>query len=244
MLAFEAIASGSGGNLYRVTSEGHAPLLIEAGVPYKRLQRALRFQVTSLAGVLVSHEHGDHARAVPDVLKAGVRVFASPETGDALGVSSHHNFVRIHDGEQFQVRDWVVRPFALVHDVPCLGFLIADKRGEKLLYVSDTAYCPVNAAGVSVFALEANYSRGILDRLVEQGTLDHHHAARVIRNHLSLEHAAQLLAASDLTKCREVHLLHLSGSNASAPDFKAQIERLTGLPTYIAPEGTAHGNSA
>lgn len=238
MLAFEAIASGSGGNLYRVTSEGHAPLLIEAGVPYKRLQRALRFQVTSLAGVLVSHEHGDHARAVPDVLKAGVRVFASPETGDALGVSSHHNFVRIHDGERFQVRDWTVRPFALVHDVPCLGFLVADARGEKLLYVSDTAYCPVRASGVSIFAIEANYSRGILDRLVEQGTLDHHHAARVIRNHLSLEHAAQLLAASDLTRCREVHLLHLSGGNSDEAAFKAQIERIVGRPVIVAGEGT------
>lgn len=237
MLKFESFASGSAGNLYRVTADGHAPLLIEAGVAYKALRRALAFQVTSLAGCLVSHTHGDHSRSVPELLAAGVSVYASPEAGEALGVDRHHNFHPVLDGEQFDVGGWTVLPFDLVHDVPCQGFLIQSKGGEKLLYITDTAYCPWTFSGVSVAAIEANYSRGILDRLVEQGTLDRHHAARVIRNHMSIEHAAQLLQGLAMPSLREVHLLHLSGGNSDEADFQRQIERIVGVPVYVAGEG-------
>lgn len=237
MLKFESFASGSGGNLYRVAADGHAPLLIEAGVAYKALRRALNFQVTGLAGCLVSHAHGDHSRSVRELLAAGVTVYASPATGETLGVAGHHNFVAITGGQQFEVGGWTVLPFALVHDVPCLGFLVRSRAGERLLYVSDSAYCEYRFENVAIAAVEANYSRGILDRLVEQGTLDQHHAARVIRNHMSIEHAAQLLQTLAMPSLREVHLLHLSGGNSDEQDFKRQIERIVGVPVHVAGEG-------
>lgn len=244
MLRFESFASGSAGNLYRVAADGHAPLLIEAGVAYKALQRATGFQVTSLAGCLVSHAHGDHSRSVRELLAAGVTVYASPETGETLRITDHHNFAPVLDGKQVDVGGWTVLAFDLVHDVHCQGFLIQSKDGEKVLYVSDTAYCHYRFEGVSIAAIEANYSRGILDRLVEQGTLDQHHAARVIRNHMSLEHAAQLLQTLAMPSLREVHLLHLSGGNSDEADFQRQIERIVGVPVYLAPERSRDGVSA
>lgn len=239
MLAFEALASSSAGNLYHVTSKGHAPLLIEAGVAFKTLRRLLAFKVRELAGVLISHAHGDHSRSVKDLLAAGVNVYASPETGEALGITEHHNFAPLTAGQATQVGPWRVLPFELVHDVPCLGFLVADQAGERLAYISDTAYVPVRMERLAIVAIEANYSRGILDHLIEQGTVDQHHAARVIRNHLSVEHAAAFLAASDLTQAREVHLLHLSGGSSDARAFKEQIERIVGVPVHVAAERSA-----
>lgn len=237
MLRFESFASGSAGNLYRLTAEGHSPLLIEAGVAYKALRRAVGFQVTGLAGCLVSHCHGDHSRSVPELLAAGVTVYASAETGEALGVGGHHNFSAVTPGEQFQVDGWTVLPFDLVHDVPCLGFLVRASTGERALYISDTSYCEYRFRDIAIAAVEANYSRGILDHLVEQGTLDPHHAARVVRNHLSLEHAAQLLHGLAGPSLREVHLLHLSDGNSSAQDFQTQIERIVGVPVRVAGAG-------
>ena len=237
MMQFESFASGSAGNLYQVTAEGHRPLLIEAGVAYKVLQRSVGFKVTKLAGALISHVHGDHSRAVPELLKAGVKVYASMDTGEALGVADHHNFWPVRSGVPFGTGGWTVLPFDLVHDVPCLGFLVVSRQGEKLLYITDTAYCQWRFEGVHIAAIEANYSKGILDRLVDSGTLNQHHAARVIRNHMSIEHAAQLLQTLAVPPLREVHLLHLSGGNSDEAEFQRQIERLTGVPVYVSGEG-------
>lgn len=239
MLQFEPFASGSGGNLYRVTATGHAPLLIEAGVAYRVLQRRVGFIMSSFAGALVSHAHGDHSVAVPALLAQAVPVYASAATAEALGVAEHHNLHVLEAGAQVQVGEWSVLPFDLVHDVPCLGFLVASRAGagEKLLYISDTAYCEYRFENVAIAAVEANYSRGILDHLVERGSVTAYHAARVIRNHLSLEHAAQLLSGLTGPALREVHLLHLSGGNSSEDDFRRQIERIVGVPVHVAPEG-------
>ena len=56
-MRFKSIASSSGGNCYLVQSEGASDLLIEAGIPLKRIREALGFSVSALAGVLISHEH-------------------------------------------------------------------------------------------------------------------------------------------------------------------------------------------
>lgn len=237
MMQFESFASGSAGNLYQVTAEGHYPLLIEAGVAYKVLRQAVGFKVTQLAACLVSHAHGDHSRSVPNLLAAGVQCFMGEETAEALGVREHHNVHVLKPGVAVVTGSWTVLPFELVHDVPCLGFLIVSRAGEKCLYISDTAYCQWRFEGVHIAAIEANYSRGILDRLVDSGTLNQHHAARVIRNHMSIEHAAQLLQTLAVPPLREVHLLHLSGGNSDEAEFQRQIERLTGVPVYVSGEG-------
>lgn len=234
-MRFTAHASGSAGNLYEVTEDDHAPLLIEGGVPFKRLQQAVGFRTSQLAGVLVSHSHLDHCAAVPKLLAAGVDCYMSEATAAELGVSGH----RVHTLEpavQVQVGPWTVVPLELVHDVACLGFLIGSPSGERMLYVSDSSYCKYRFANLNLVAVEANYSRGILDRLVEQGTLDEQHAARVVRNHMSLEHAAELVHAAAGPALREVHLLHLSGGNSDEADFKAQIQRVAGVPVHVAPE--------
>lgn len=244
MLQFESFASGSAGNLYRVTAEGHFPLLIEAGVAYKALRRAVGFKVTQLAACLVSHAHGDHSRSVPNLLAAGVQCFMGAATAEALDVLGHHNVHVIQSGTAVVTGSWTVLPFDLVHDVPCLGFLVVSRAGEKLLYISDSAYCEYRFENVAIAAVEANYSRGILDRLVDNGTLNQHHAARVIRNHMSIEHAAQLLQGLAMPSLREVHLLHLSGGNSDEKDFQRQIERIVGVPVYLAPERSRDGVSA
>ena len=57
MIEFKSIASGSKGNAYIVKSGSVAPLLLEAGIPIKRLKENLNFGLTGLAGCLISHEH-------------------------------------------------------------------------------------------------------------------------------------------------------------------------------------------
>ena len=54
MIEIKALASSSAGNCYHVT-DGKTPFLIECGIPFTQIRRALNFTVTGLAGCLVSH---------------------------------------------------------------------------------------------------------------------------------------------------------------------------------------------
>jgi len=81
------LASGSAGNCYCV-SDGSTSLLLECGISVKQIRRGLGFGLTNVAACLVSHEHQDHAKAVADVLRAGVEVYTSPGTIKALGLET------------------------------------------------------------------------------------------------------------------------------------------------------------
>ncbi len=219
------LASGSTGNCYHLAGSG-SPLLIEAGIPLKKIREGLDFGLSQLAGCLVTHEHGDHAKAVKDLLKAGVDVYATEGTLKALGFESH----RLHSvtlREWFQVGEWRVMAFPTVHDAqePC-GFLVC-QGDERLLYLTDTAYSPFKFKGLTHLMVECNYDPEILKRNVEQGLVDKAVMRRVIRNHMSIGRAKDLLRANDLSKVREIVLIHLSNENSDAERFKREVQALT-----------------
>lgn len=233
---FRSHASSSAGNLYELR-DGDARLAIECGVRWRDMQRALNHRVTSLDGVLLSHHHQDHARAVVDVMRAGVDVYASAETFGHLGLGGHRAKV-LRPLEQVEIGRWRVLPFDLRHDAEgTLGFLVAGPDGDKLLYACDTAYCPYRFRGLTHVAIEANWSKEILDRNVEDSRVDRAQKLRVIRHHMSLSRVLGLLRANDLSRLRVVYLLHLSDDNSDAPAFKAAVAATCGKPVYVAGRG-------
>lgn len=237
MLDVQVIASGSGGNAYALHPQDGGPsLLLEAGVRYADLQVALQHRVSKLAACLVSHEHGDHSRSARNVMQAGVNVYASHGTLAALHLEGHRAVALKSLERSALPGGWTVVPFPAVHDAAePLGFLVG-YAGETVLYVTDSAFCAYRFAGVTVAMVEANYHLERLMTAVAAGNVPDQHAARVIRNHLSIERAIDLLKANDLSKCREVILLHLSAGNSDAEEFKDLVQRATGIPTRVAEE--------
>jgi phosphoribosyl 1,2-cyclic phosphodiesterase len=236
-MRIRVLASGSGGNAYVLEHDRHQ-LLLEAGIRYQDLQRGLAFRVSNLDGCLVSHEHGDHGQAAARVAAAGVNVYATRGTLDAIGLRGHRAraLAPLHS---IEVGPWRVMAFPAIHDAaePC-GFLIG--AGESLLlYVTDTAFCPYRFEGLTAVMVEANYSMEILQRNLEAGRLPATQMARVIRNHLSIERCVELLQANDLSRVAEIHLLHLSNGNSDAVEFKRRVERATGRPARVAEERMA-----
>ncbi len=233
MIEIKCLASGSSGNAYYVT-DGKTPLLLEAGIPWKLIQQGLNFQTSSLAGCLLSHEHGDHTKAVKDVIKAGIDVYASPGTIEALGITGHR--VRpVKAKQQFKVGTWIILPFDTEHDaVDPLGFLAANTEGDKLLYATDTYYCRYKFIGLTHIMIECNYSLDILRANVEGGAAPAELKNRILRSHFSLENVKGFLRANDLSKVQEIHLMHLSGDNSHSERFKQEIQALTGKPVYVA----------
>ncbi|SFR15374.1 MBL fold metallo-hydrolase [Desulfoscipio geothermicus] len=233
MIEITALASGSTGNCYRVT-DGKTPLLLEAGINYKQIQRGLNYQVTSLAGCLVSHGHADHAKAVKDMVKAGIDCYMSLGTIGALGISGHR-IKPVKAKEQFKLGTWTILPFDTVHDAAePLGFLLANRAGDKLLYLTDTAYCRYRFRRLTHLMLEANHSLDILRENVANGTVPVDLKNRIIRTHFGLDNVKEFLRANDLSRVQEIWLIHLSSENSHAQRFKTEIQQLTGKPTYIA----------
>lgn len=229
---FRAFASSSAGNLYLATEEGCRPLLIEAGVKMRDIRRVLPMSVTALEGCLVSHNHVDHSCAVPDLLGASVDVYASSGCWEALGLAGHRAH-EIDPMREFRAGRWRVMPFDLRHDAEgSLGFLIGAPGGDRLLFACDTAYVPYRFDGLTHIAIECNYSADLL--LSARGSTNEH-KARILRSHMSLERVLTLLDANDLSRVREIHLMHLSDGHSNAIEFKAAVEAATGKPVQVAP---------
>lgn len=227
------LASSSAGNATLVTADDGARLLLDAGVRFRDLQAALQHRVTSLDACLITHEHADHAKAARDLLRATVPIYATAGTLDALGLTGHrtHALTPLHPTP---VAGWTVVALPALHDAaePC-SFLIG-RPPHKILYMTDTGYTEYRFQGLTHILLEANYSDAILTLNAGAGSLPPAHAARVRRNHMSLERAIDLLRANDLTRVQDITLLHLSDTNSNAAEFQRAVERATGKPVTIA----------
>ncbi len=229
----QVLASGSRGNCYRI-SDGSTPLLLECGIPYKDVQRGLNFRVSEIAGCLISHEHQDHCKAVRNLTRAGVDCYMSKGTADVLGLSGHRVKI-IKALQQFSIGTWAILPFETVHDATePLGFLLASRNGEKLLFATDTAYIRYKFQGLTHIMIEANYQADILHENVNDGLVVPEVRKRIRQSHFDLNHLKEFFKANDLSQVREIWLLHLSGDNSDAGRFKREIQELTGKPVYIA----------
>lgn len=231
MITIQTLATGSTGNCYHIT-DGHSSLLLECGINFKAIQRALSFRTSNIAGVLVTHEHKDHSKAVKDVADRGLDVYMSAGTKDALGIT-HHRIRTLTNKQTAKVGNWTVLPFDVQHDAAePFGFLIANQDGEKLLFATDTYYIKYKFSGLTHLMIECNYSQKILQGNVESGRIPEFLMYRVMQSHFSLENLLVFLKANDLSKVQEIHLLHLSDSNSDEELFKQEVQKATGKLVY------------
>lgn len=214
MLTFNVYASSSAGNLYSL-SDGETDILIECGVTYKQMQQLLPKAPSEYAACVYSHSHGDHFRrdAYTELTRRGVEVVHGtyhPE-GDRYGT----------------IR---AKAFSVKHDVLNCGYLFQGACGESCIFIIDTFYSPgAPKASPTIVAIECNYARDLMrpgDSLND----------RLFGSHMELAQCIETLQAWDLSRTREVHLLHLSDSRSDEARFCREVQAATGVPTYIAPK--------
>lgn len=227
------LRSGSKGNCYHLAGSGGLPMLLDAGLPLREIRERLNFSLSHLAGCLVTHEHGDHAKAVKDLVKAGVDVYLSEGTAKPLAIE-HHRLHTVKARAWFSVGDWLVMAFPVVHDAEePFGFLVC-REDARLLYLTDTAYSPFRFKTLTHIMIECNYALDILQKNVAAGLVPSAVKDRVLRSHFSLENVKKFLLANDLSKVQEIWLLHLSDGNSDAERFKREIQQITGKVVTIA----------
>jgi phosphoribosyl 1,2-cyclic phosphodiesterase len=209
--------------------------MLECGLPWKQIQKALKFKTSDICGVLVSHEHGDHSKGLKDAAKAGMDIYTSLGTAEAINIHGHR-INHIKSNGQFKIQDWIVYPFDVVHDAAePLGFFIVNGQ-DRLLFLTDTSYCKYKFTGITQLVIEANFSNEILTRNIKAGRVEKSREKRLLESHMSLERVKDFLNKNDLSKLQEIYLIHLSSANSDEELFKREVQGLTGIPTYICKE--------
>lgn len=228
------LASGSKGNAYLI-SDGVTQILLECGISIKRIRKGLDFRLSEVKACLVTHEHGDHSKAITDVLRAGIDIYTSPGTIEALGLENHR-LRPVKDKQSFEVGTWQVIAFDTQHDAKePLGFLLHSKAtSERLVFATDTYYVRYKFPRLTHVMIECNYASNILQANVDAGLVHPAMRKRLLTSHFSLDNVKEFLKANDLSQVREIWLLHLSDGNSDAERFKKEIMELTGKPTFIA----------
>ncbi|WP_333880355.1 MBL fold metallo-hydrolase [Lysinibacillus capsici] len=232
MIQIKTLATGSKGNCYHIT-DGSTPLLLECGISFKDIQKGVNFEISSLGGVLVTHEHKDHCKGVESVLNRGLDVYMSQGTREALSLE-HHRIKTVKSKDQFRVGSWTILPFDVQHDVnEPLGFLLQSDNGGKLLFATDTYYVKYRFKGLTHIMIECNYDQQTLDENVDSGRIHPAMKKRVMRSHFSLENLLEFFKANDLSKVEEIHLLHLSDGNSNMERIFKAVARATGKMIFI-----------
>jgi len=236
-MQLRVVNTGSqGGNCY-LFEASNATLIVELGVAFKTIKESLRFDMAEVCGAIVTHEHGDHSKGILETVKAGIDVYASPGTIQALRIRSH----RLHSiaaQKVFNVGPFKILPFDVKHDcAQPYGFLINHEECGNVLFVTDSKYLPYKFPNLHNIIIEANYSEEILNEGLIGGFMPSYLSNRIINSHMSIETCCQLLKNNDLTSVNNIVLIHLSDRNSHARNFKKQVEDLTAKSVHIADKG-------
>lgn len=216
------VGSGSTGNCYRVATGGEA-VLIECGLPVRRIKEGLDFRLSSISACFVSHEHGDHAKAAADLVRMGIPVYASPGTVGVLGIGRPIT-------SPVTVGGFTVSPFPAVHDAADPVGFVVDHGSDRLVYTGDTQYVIPRFESMTHILLECNHSW----EAIRAGDADPAVKRRVVGTHMSIETAIGFLRANDLSRVVEIVLVHLSDRHSLEDDFKRRIQEATGKVVRVA----------
>ena len=236
-MQLKILGTGSSGNCYILENENEA-LIIELGLSFSKIKQALNFDLSKVIGVLVTHEHGDHAGAggkgIKDALSNGIKVYSSAGTFRAFDIK-HHNANIIQAKKSFQIGNFKILPFDVHHDVnEPLGFLIDHEETGRVLFVTDTTYIDHTFSNLNNIIIEANYCEEIIRERLGDTWQNKSLKDRIIQSHMSLDTCRKTLLANDLSQVQKIVLIHLSDSNSDENKFKEVITDATGKIVQIA----------
>ena len=213
------LGTGSSGNCSLVKNH-YAALLVDAGLPSRTICSRLAEENISpdqLAGILLTHEHTDHAGGLKVFLRRHqVPLYCNAETLRALGGSAAFPGAEIRifeTGASFDLAGFNIRSFSVPHDAgEPVGFRI-EHDGLAFGFLTDLGFATrlvlETLRGVHGLLVEANYDETMLQNdtkrpwSVKQRITSRH-------GHLSNRAASQVVAEVVGRETQHVVLGHLS----------------------------------
>ncbi|HEY7987249.1 MAG TPA: MBL fold metallo-hydrolase [Methylophilaceae bacterium] len=225
-MRFASLGSGSAGNCLAVQA-GNTTLLLDCGFGLKetitRLAR-LKLEVEDLAGIMLTHEHDDHAgSAFRLAAKYHIPVFATHGTFQALGGMPAGVDSRIIDSHTlFSIGDLQVQPYPVPHDArEPTQFVLGDGSGRLGVLTdagSSTPHIEFMLSGCQALVLECNHD---LDMLLGSSY------PRSLKQRISSKfgHLDNASSATLLSRLNNSKLQHLVGAHLSAQNNTPALVR-------------------
>ncbi len=212
------LGSGSRGNALLLETSGDA-LLIDAGFSARDLERRLAAaggRPAGLAGIALTHEHGDHARGAPAAAAAwGVPILASRGTLDALALRLKPGTETraLPAGGSARCGGFTVRAIPTAHDASePLMLVVEDADGRRVGIAYDvgspTAALKHACRDLDALILETNHDEVLLRSSGYPAAVRARIAGR--GGHLSNREAALLAAEVAHSGLALLVLAHLS----------------------------------
>jgi len=238
LLRFASLASGSRGNCLAVQGgEGSCGtcLLIDCGLNLTDTERRLArlgLAPSDVDGMLITHEHGDHAHGVFDFAAAhGTVVYLT--YGTMLAMKAEGKIIEgvrmvfVNGRQSEAIGGMQVIPFTVPHDArEPVQFVISDGN-RKLGVLTDigapTAHVAQALSGLDALVLECNYDRDMLWAGGYPRWLKQRIAGPF--GHLDNEDSGRLLGALDCSKLKHVIGAHLSQQNNRPALARAVLAR-------------------
>jgi len=232
-MRFTVLGSGSTGNAVLISSE-KTNVLVDAGMSAREILRRLNevgVDHEQLDGVLITHEHGDHAGGLR-VLISSIKcpVFISGATRDAYfdtrsggtnGESEstkrqkalNERTVEITSDHDFRIGDIDFEPFSVPHDAADNFGFVAKRDGVRVATLMDFGYftelIKEKLRGCDAIVVESNHSRDML-RACSVYSWDLKQRIMSRTGHLSNEDLADWLQMDFDGNARHIVLAHLS----------------------------------
>lgn len=205
------VGTGSAGNTYLLQC-GDEILVLDCGMRFMDVKKALKFNIRGIVGAVVSHVHGDHHAFAHEYEAAGIPVW-KPYEAESLRQSR-------------QMGGFSVQSFPVTHSVPTVGYLIGHERLGKMLYVTDTEYVKYRFRDLNVILIECNWS----EELVNKSESKYHH---VLTGHMNLQTCIGVIEANKNRYLRQVVLCHISSSNGDPKIFRRSVKGVVGPFTDV-----------
>jgi phosphoribosyl 1,2-cyclic phosphodiesterase len=177
------LGSGSTGNAVLIVA-GETRVLVDAGLSAKEIVRRLTLvgeDVHRVDGILITHEHGDHAGGLRVLLHSvDCPVYISAKTCDAYlsecGIGKDEPRRRSHalreyveqieSSKDFRIGEIDFHPFTIPHDAVDNFAFTATHQGVKIATLMDfghiTTLITEQLRGCAAIVIESNHSRDML----------------------------------------------------------------------------------
>lgn len=223
-MKIKVISSGSSGNAY-ILDSGKEQLLLECGVKWSSIVKALGYTISNAVGVLVTHRHLDHAKSISNALAYRIPVYSCKDVCER-----HKGTILIEPNKKYRIGEFVVQPIPVSHDVECYSYLIEHPDCGRILFCTDLSDFPYTVKNIHHFLIEANYSEDILlDRACDKEKIRSHS-----QNHLPIESTIDILQRNVCGSTNTITLLHLSIDNSDARKFIEMVKDAVGIEPNIA----------
>ncbi|MBI1943775.1 MAG: MBL fold metallo-hydrolase [Betaproteobacteria bacterium] len=242
-LRFASLGSGSKGNCL-VVEAGGTRLLLDCGLAPRETERRLArigLAPADLAGILVTHEHDDHAgQAYPFAAQHRLPVWMTCGTRAALAESrrlADEVETRTIEGRAcFAAGDIEVQPYTVPHDArEPVQFVLSDgafRLGVLTDIGATTAHVEATLSSCDALVLECNHDLDLLWAGDYPKWLKERIAGPF--GHLDNGTSRRLLASLDRSRLRHVVAAHLSQRNNRPELARAALAAAMGCePAWI-----------